>query len=210
MDNQTPAPLPPTPEKPFTREQAMTIVKKYLVNPNLVKHCLAAEAAMKGLYNHFYFGKPEFTEKDQETWGITGLLHDADYDISKGRPEIHGLLLFDQEEVQNMHIPATIKHAIMAHNPATNIKPTTQMDWGIRCADQLTGLIVAATLVHPDRKLASITPEFVINRMNEKSFAKGADREPIRQCEEKLNIALTEFITVILKSMQGISTDLGF
>ena len=83
------------------------------------------------------------------------------------------------------------------------------MDWAIRCADQLTGLIVAAALVHPDKKLAPLTPEFILKRMNEKSFAKGADREPIKQCEEKLGIPLTQFIEIVLKSMQGISTDLG-
>lgn len=205
MDNQVPKPLPPTPEKPFTREEAFTIVKKYLTNPNLIKHSLAAEAAMKGIYNHLYFGKSEYNEADLQTWGITGLLHDADYDISKGRPEIHGLLLFDNEK----GIPPSIKHAVMAHNPATGIKPQNQMDWAIRCADQLTGLIVAAALVHPDRKLASLTAEFVLNRMNEKSFAKGADREPIKQCQEKLGIPLEQFTGTILKAMQEISTDLG-
>lgn len=205
MDNQAPVPVPPTPTKPFTREEAMGIVKKYLTNPNLIKHSLAAEAAMKGIYNHFYYGKTEYNEADLATWGITGLLHDADYDISKGRPEIHGLLLFDNEK----GIPPGIKHAVMAHNPETGIKPQNQMDWAIRCADQLTGLIVAATLVHPDKRLASITPEFVLNRMNEKSFAKGADREPIKLCQEKLGIPLELFITIILKSMQEISNDLG-
>ena len=205
MENQAPSQVPPTPAKPFTREEAMAIVNKYLKNPNLIKHSLAAEAAMKGIYTHLYFGKPEYNEADLQTWGITGLLHDADYDISKGQPEIHGLLLFDNEK----GIPPGIKHAVMAHNPATGVKPQNQMDWGIRCADQLTGLIVAATLVHPDRKLASITPEFVLNRMNEKSFAKGADREPIKQCQEKLNIPLEQFIGIILKAMQGISTELG-
>ncbi len=83
------------------------------------------------------------------------------------------------------------------------------MDWGIRCADQLTGLIVAATLVHPDKTLAFITQDFVLKRMNEKSFAKGANREPILQCQEKLGIPLSEFVTIVLQSMQKISNDLG-
>jgi predicted hydrolase (HD superfamily) len=192
-------------QEPFDRKTAYEILLKYMHNPNLLKHSLAAEAAMKGIYQHLYFGKPEYSEADVEKWGITGLLHDADYEMSKGKPEEHGLLLFDYEK----NIPPDIKHAIQAHNPATSIKPATLMDWGIRCADQLTGLIVAAALIHPDKALAPLTPEFIQKRMNEKSFAKGADREPILMCEEKLGIPLPEFITIVLKSMQGIHEELG-
>ena len=189
----------------FNRKVAYEILLKYMHNPNLLKHSLAAEAAMKGLYNHLYFGKPEYNEMDLEKWGITGLLHDADYEMSKGRPEEHGLLLFDHEK----NIPADIKHAIQSHNPATYVKPETQLDWGIRCADQLTGLVVAGALIHPDKSLAPLTPEFVLKRMNEKSFAKGADRTPILMCEEKLGIPLFQFIDIVLKAMQGISKELG-
>lgn len=198
MDNQIPQP-------PFSRDQAFQILMKYLKNENLIKHSLAAEVAMKAIYTHFYTGRPDFSETELQTWGITGLLHDADYEMSKGRPDAHGILLFDYEK----EIPPAIMQAIKAHNPATNVKPEKQMDWAIRCADQLTGLIVAAALVHPDKKLAPLTAEFILKRMNDKSFAKGADREPIKQCEEKLGIPLTQFIEIVLKAMQGISTDLG-
>lgn len=190
--------------KPFSREAAYKILTKYLKNPNLLKHSLAAEAAMKGIYTHLYFGKSDYREADLETWGITGLLHDADYEMSKGRPDVHGLLLFDHEK----DIPADIKHAIQSHNPDTYIKPESQLDWGIRCVDQLTGLTVACALIHPDHLLSSITPEFIQKRMNEKSFAKGADRAPILQCEEKLGIPLPQFIAITLKSMQKISKEL--
>lgn len=190
---------------PFTRDEALKILMKYLKNLNLIKHSLAAEAAMKGLYNFFYFGKPDYSEEMLERWGITGLLHDADYEMSKGQPEVHGLLLFEHER----YILPEIQQAIKAHNPATNVKPVAQMDWAIRCADQLTGLIVAAALIHPDKKLTSLTPEFVLKRMNESSFAKGADREPIKQCQEKLGIPLEQFISIVLKSMQGVSGELG-
>ena len=202
--------LPHPPQ--FTRQQAYGILMKYLKNVNLIKHSLAAEVAMRGLYNHFYFGKPEYNELDLETWGNTGLLHDADYEMSKGRPEVHGLLLFDYEKdppAGEAGILPVIKHAIQSHNPATGVKPETQLDWAIRCADQLTGLIVAAALVHPDHMLSSLTPEFILKRMKEKSFAKGADRAPILMCEEKLGIPLPEFVQILLTAMQSISTELG-
>lgn len=184
------------------REQAYEILTKYLTNPNLIKHSLATEAAMLALYKRL---NKSTDAQQEEMWGIAGLLHDADYELAKGKPEIHGLLLFEKEP----NIPLAITDAIKSHNPATNIAPKSPMDWAIRCVDQLTGLIVAATLIHPDKKLASITPEFVLKRMDEKSFAKGADREPIKMCHEKLGIPLPEFVQITLTAMQSISADLG-
>lgn len=191
----------------MTREQANEILHKYLKNTNLLKHSYAAEAAMKALYRKFYYGDINYSLAEEEKWGITGLLHDADYELAKNNPEIHGLLLFEKEVGV---IPDDIAHAIKAHNwEYTKIMPESLMDWGIACADQLTGLIVAATLIHPDKKIANITSDFVLNRMNEKSFARGAKRESILLCEEKLGIPLIEFIEIVLKAMQDIHTDLG-
>lgn len=187
----------------MTREEAYQILTKYLKNQNLIKHSLAAEATMKDLYKRLHAG--DINPNDEEKWGIVGLLHDADYELAQGKPEVHGLLLFNKESA----IPQDIANAIKSHNPATKIEPKAQMDWAIYCADQLTGLIVAATLVHPDKKLASVTPDFVLNRMKEKSFAKGADRKPILLCEEKLGIPLKEFVSVTLSAMQSINKELG-
>jgi len=176
-----------------------------MTNQNLLKHSFAAEAAMKEIYDYLY--STSLDPQMRETWGITGLLHDADYEMAKGRPEVHGLLLFEKETDT---IPEDIAHAVKAHNyEYTKVMPETPMDWGIACADQLTGLIVACALVHPDKKLASITPEFVVKRMKEKSFAKGADRKAIYLCEEKLGIPLEQFVAIVLRAMQKIATDLG-
>lgn len=183
----------------MTRETAYHILTKHLSNQNLLKHCLAAEATMRAL-------APKFSG-DVNEWGITGLLHDADYEESKGNPEKHGMLLF---ELEPNSIPTYIEHAIKAHNyEFTKVAPESPMDWAIYCCDQLTGLIVAATLIHPDKKLASVTPEFVINRMKKKDFAKGANRESIYLCEEKLGIPLQEFVAITLTAMQEIHEELG-
>lgn len=148
------------------------------------------------------------TPEEVNKWGITGLLHDADYEMATGHPEKHGLLLF--EKLPSGTVPAEIAHAVQAHNwQYTNVLPETPLDWAIACCDQLTGLIVAATLVHPTKKLASLTPEFVISRYNERSFAKGANRRAIADCEAKLGIPLLEFVTITLSAMQGISNELG-
>jgi len=191
----------------MTHEEADVILHKYLKNQNLIKHCLAAEAVMKALYRRFYGNSPEYTYVAEEGWGITGLLHDADYEMCKGRPEIHGVLLIDKE---GNKIPSDIAYAIKAHNyERTFVLPKSLLDWSIACCDQLTGLIVAAALVHPDKKLSSLTPDFILKRFNEKSFARGADRKSVEKCEEKLGIPLPEFIQINLTAMQQISNELG-
>lgn len=191
----------------MTRDEALVILKKYLHNQNLIKHCLAAEAVMKALYRHFYANSPDYTYPAEEGWGITGLLHDADYEMCKGRPEIHGILLIDKEGDK---IPSDIAYAIKAHNyERTLVLPKSLLDWSIACCDQLTGLIVAAALIHPDKKLASLNSDFILKRFNEKSFAKGADRRSIQKCEEKLGIPLEQFVQINLSAMQGISSELG-
>ncbi len=187
----------------MTREEAKTILNKYLTNVNLIKHSLAAEAAMKALYKRL---NPTFDPLEEEKWGIVGLMHDADYELCKGHPEQHGLLLFEKEQ----NIPEDIAHAIKAHNfENTKVEPQNKMAWAIACCDQLTGLIVAATLVRPEKRLSAVTPNFVIGKFKEKSFAKGADRNAILRAEKYLEIPLSEFVQIVLSSMQEISSQLG-
>lgn len=183
----------------MTRQTAWEILNKYLTNPNLIKHCLATEATMRALAPRF--------QGDVDEWGITGLLHDADYERAKGHPEQHGLLLF---KLEPNSIPTVIEHAIESHNyEYTKVMPESAMDWAIYCCDQLTGLIVASALIHPDKKLAPLTGDFVLNRMKQKDFAKGANREAIQLCQEKLGIPLEEFVGITLSAMQGIHEALG-
>lgn len=182
----------------MTREEALAILQKYLTNQILLKHSLATEATMRFIAS--YFGE------DEEKWGITGLLHDADYELSKGHPEKHGLLLFQKEK----NIPAEIMQAIKSHNADhTGVMPKTRMDWAITCCDELTGLIVAATLLHPSKKINQVNVEFIMNKLRQKNFAREAHRDSIYLCQEKLGIPLIEFVTLTLRAMQQISNDLG-
>lgn len=186
----------------MTRFEAFQILTTYLKNPNLIKHSLAAEAAMAGICKFL------LVEPDQETltsWQITGILHDADYELSTNHPEKHGIII-----TEKVKLPDEIAYAIKAHNyQNTKINPISPLDWAISCCDQLTGLIVAAALVSPTKKLDSITTEFVLRRFYEKAFAKGADRTSIIACEEKLGIPLIKFIEIVLLSMKEIATPLG-
>lgn len=188
----------------MNRDEAYKILTEYIHNQNLIKHHLACEVTMKALCLKL---NPSASSDEQEKWGIVGLLHDADYELTKDTPEKHGLVL---EEKTGDKIPKDVMRAIQSHNGDRNgVTPQTQMEWSIYCCDELTGLIVAAALIHPDKKLSSLSVDFIMNRFGEKSFAKGADREMIKKCDEKLGIPLPEFIDITLKSMQNISNELG-
>lgn len=190
----------------MNREEAYKTLTKLIKNQNLIKHHLACEAVMKVLYKKFTPPAGQ-NPQDEEKWGIVGLLHDADYELTRNHPEKHTLVL--QEKIGSK-LPADVMYAIMSHNFAYNkVLPKNTMDWSIYCADELTGLIIAATLVNPDKKLASVTTDFVINRFNEPSFAKGANRDQILACEDKLGIPIKDFIDLSLKAMQLINSELG-
>lgn len=188
------------------RDIAIRILHNHLHNPILLRHSLAVEAVMKDIYVHLA-PKEEYEKIVEEKWGIAGLLHDADYEMAKGNPKKHGLLLFEMERT----IPDDIVYAIKAHNHKyTKLMPKSKMDWALATCDQLTGFIYVCALNHPQKKLTALTPDYVLNKFHDKSFAKGADRHAIMECEHKLRIPLKQFIDLALKSMQFIHRELGF
>ena len=183
----------------MTRDEAYQLVTSWTENKNLIKHMLAVEAAMGALAKHF--------KEDEYTWKILGLIHDADYDK---HPDKHPMVLI--EELEKKKENPELINAIKAHawGYRENLpEPKTNMEWSIYCCDELTGFIVAVTLVRPDRKLSGVTVENILKKWPEKSFAKGVHREQIELCEDKLGIKLIDFIQIVLTSMQGISADLG-
>jgi putative nucleotidyltransferase with HDIG domain len=178
------------------RNKALELLKQHLKNKNLVKHCLAVEACMRSMAGRL--------GHEPEAWGLAGIVHDLDYEITEKSPELH-----TTETVKILRekgIAPEVLHAVQAH--AGKVPCESPMDWAIYSIDPLTGLIIAATLMHPDKKLTSVDLEFVERRYKEKSFARGARREEIEECRN-LGLELSEFISICLKAMQGIAADLG-
>lgn len=183
----------------MTREDGFNLLKQNLQNQNLIKHCLAVEAIMKSLAR--YFGENE------EKWGLAGLLHDIDYEKTKGDPSQHSLA--GARLLEDLGIEEDICQAVKVHNEAHGIPPKTLLEKALFVTDPLTGLIVAATLVLPSKKIADLSTENILNRFKEKAFARGANREIIKKSEELLNLKLEEFVKVNLEAMQGIAKELG-
>ncbi len=184
----------------MTRENALKILKDNLPNQNLIKHSLAVEVIMRALARHF--------KEDQEVWALAGLLHDIDYEKVKDDLSQHSLA--GAEMLKELGLGEDICRAVKTHNEAHGIAPETLMEKALFVTDPLTGLIVAAVLVLPSKKIKDLTAENISNRFKEKSFARGADRKIIIKCRELLGLDLEEFIKIGLKAMQEIDKDLGF
>jgi putative nucleotidyltransferase with HDIG domain len=178
------------------RDEALELVKAHLKNKNLVKHCLAVEACMKAMARKL--------GQDEEIWGLAGILHDLDYEITEKSPELH-----TTETVKILTekgLSPDIIRTVQAH--AGQVECRNEMEWSIYAIDPLTGLIIAATLMHPSRKLREVDLEFVKRRYKEKSFARGARREDIEQIAN-IGMELDDFIGICLGAMQEIDKDLG-
>jgi putative nucleotidyltransferase with HDIG domain len=180
----------------MTRDEALELVKSKVKAKNLVKHMLAVEAIMRRVAQHF--------GEDVEMWGLTGLLHDLDYDETAQDFDRHSLLTC--EWLKDYDLDQRILYAIQAH--PRKVEPQSKMDWTLFAADPLSGLIVAATLMHPTKELKNVTVEFVLNRFKEKRFAAGASREDIQACE-KIDLSLEEFVRLALEGMQSVDQELG-
>jgi putative nucleotidyltransferase with HDIG domain len=181
-----------------TREEALDSVKANIEDKNTIKHMLATEAVMQALARRL--------GEDEEEWGLTGLLHDIDLELTEGDMNTHSRLGADL--ARELGASEAMAHAILCHNEAHGIPLETKLDKALYCVDPLTGLIIAAALVRPDKKLAGVGAKSVGKRFKEKSFAAGASREQISQCSE-LGLELDEFIELGLGAMKKIAKDLG-
>jgi putative nucleotidyltransferase with HDIG domain len=181
------------------REEALNLLKENIKNQNLIKHSLAVEAGMRNLAEYF--------QEDKEKWGICGLLHDIDYEKTKGRANLHSRI--GAEMLKNLGFDKEIWEAVLTHNEAHKIFPKTKMAKALYCLDPLTGLIVAATLVLPSKKISDLKVKNILNRFKEKAFAKGANREIIKKCQDYLGLSLEKFVEITLSAMQKISDELG-
>ncbi len=182
----------------MTREEALDSVRANVENKNLIRHMLATEAVMQALARRL--------GEDEEVWGLTGLLHDIDAELAEEDMHIHSKLGADI--AREMGASEGIAHAILCHNETHGIPRETKLDKALFCSDPLTGLITAAALVRPDKKLAGLEAKSVMKRNKEKGFAAAVNREYIAQCRE-IGLELDDFIELGLEAMKGIAADLG-
>ena len=179
------------------RNMALEELKLRIENKNMIKHSLAVEAIMRKLAIHF--------NEHESMWGITGLVHDIDYERVDGDMTKHGKMGADILEALNFD--NTVVYAVLAHNPQNNVDRRRKIDKALYCADPMSGLIIACALILPSQKLKDVDEEFVMKKYHQKAFARGADREQIATCTE-LGLTLEEFIKISLEALKEISDEL--
>lgn len=179
------------------RKKALEIVHEYVKSESLIKHMLAVEAALR-----FY---AERSGEDAEKWGITGILHDFDWEIhptmethpSAGAPILRSLGV-DEEIVQ----------AILSHGEHLHIPRVTPLEKTLFACDEITGLITAVALVRPSRSLYDLEASSVKKKWKDKAFAAGANRQEIEQSAAELGIPLWDHCSNVISAMRKIAPDL--
>lgn len=184
------------------REEAYQLLCAWVQSESLRKHMLALEAALRAYARHF--------DEDEALWGITGLLHDLDYerwpdmdDTVNGHPRTE-LRLF----AENGYPPELI-HAVEAHATFLGVPRISRLDKALLACDELTGLIQACAYVRPDRDLRNVQLSSVKKKWKDKAFTAAIDRHENMVFIEELGVPFDEHVQRVLTAMQGIAAELG-
>jgi predicted hydrolase (HD superfamily) len=182
----------------ISRDEAVKLLNENVSSENMLKHCYASEAVLRGIAKKL--------GKNEEEYGIAGLLHDIDVEITNADPYTHGPFA---EKLLKGKVTDEMLDAIVMHNEmATGKERSTEFQHALAAGETITGLITATTLIYPDKKIASVKPNSVTKRMKQKAFAASVKRENILECE-KIGIPLEEFVEISIRSMSEISEVLG-
>ena len=186
-----------------SRDEALVIMHEYTASDSLRKHMLSVEAAMRAYAQKF--------GEDEERWGLTGLLHDFDYERFPNNAHSPT----DEHPAEGVRIlrakgfPEDILQAILGHAHYTNTPRETRMAKTLFAVDELTGLITATALVRPSKSVHEVEARSVRKKMKDKAFARGVSRDDVINGAQELGVDLDEHIGFVIASMQARSADLG-
>ena len=179
----------------ITREEAWALIQEYGSTENHVRHMLAVEAAMRAYARRF--------GEDEHLWGAIGLVHDFDYDqFPDEHPHSGGHILREKgyaEEIVNV---------VLSHGN-TGVPRDTLLAKALHAVDELTGLLVAVTLVRPSKDIRDVKIKSVRKKWKDRAFAAAVNREEIARAAEALGIDLWEHIGLVLEAMQSIASEIG-
>ncbi len=182
----------------MNRSEALDIVHEYIKSENLLRHMLAVEAAMR-----FYAEK---LGGDVELWGITGLLHDFDWEI---HPTLEGHPQDGAPILRQRGVPEIIIQGVLSHADHTGVPRQSQMEKALAACDEITGLVTAVALVRPTRSLYDLTASSVKKKWKDRAFAAGASREEIEKAAAEFGVPLWEHVDNVILAMRRIAPELG-
>lgn len=181
-----------------SRDDALALLHEYTKTESLRKHALAVEAVMKA------YG--EKNGEDPRLFALVGLLHDFDYEMYPTAPD-HPLK--GSEILRSKNYPESIVYAIQCHADYLGVERKALVDKAIFALDELTGFIMACTLVKPTRSLSEIEPKSVRKKLKDKSFARNVHREDIYKGVEQLGVDLDELILFVASALKPVAADIG-
>jgi len=186
-----------------SRDEALAIVHEYTASDSLRKHMLSVEAAMRAYAAHF--------GEDVERWGLTGLVHDFDYERFPN--EAHSATEEHPAEgvriLRSRGFPEDILTAILGHATYCNTPRESKMAKTLFAVDELTGLITATALVRPSKSVMEVEAKSVRKKMKDKAFARGVSREDVINGAADLGVDLDEHIAFVISAMQAVAPSLG-
>ena len=180
------------------REDAYQLLTAYTTSESLLKHALTVEALMRAYAQKF--------GGDEERWGIVGLLHDFDYEQY---PTIPDHPLKGAEILAERGYPDDVIYAIKTHADFLNLPRSTPMEKTLFAVDELAGLLTAAALVQPEKRIQTVQVASVKKKLKDKAFARSVNRDDIRKGAEELGVALDEHIAFCLETMRQAADALG-
>ncbi len=185
-----------------SREEAYALLNEWVESESLRRHMLAVEAAMRAYARHY--------GEDEDLWGITGLLHDLDYerfsdmlDLDNGHPRT------ELRYFRKWGYPAELIHAVEAHATFLGVPSESLLDKALLACDELTGLILACAYVRPSRDLREVKLKSIKKKWKDKAFTAAINREENMHFIEALGVPFDEHAQRVLEAMQGIATELG-
>ncbi|MBI3849311.1 MAG: HDIG domain-containing protein [Verrucomicrobia bacterium] len=184
----------------MTRDVALALLREYTKSESLIKHALAVEAAMRHYAAHF--------GENIDLWGVTGLIHDFDYERWPNPPDHtrEAARILRERGVDEEIVGAILSHAEWNQDQFPRDRPLRKTLFAV---DELCGFITAVAYVRPE-KLTGMTASSVRKKMKQKSFAAAVKREDIEQGATLLGLSLDNHITHVITAMQGIARELGF
>jgi putative nucleotidyltransferase with HDIG domain len=186
-----------------TREDAWTLLCKYTQNENLRKHALAVEACVRA-----YARK---TGADEELWGLAALLHDFDYERwpndAHSPTEEHPAA--GSQILRERGYSEEIIRAILSHAHYTGVPRQTPLEHTLFACDELAGFLTACALVKPGKSIFEVEPDSVKRKLKDKAFARGVNRDDVRQGAEELGVPLEQHVAFCIEAMRGVADALG-
>lgn len=180
------------------RNQAWSLLCEYTQSESLRKHMLAVEACMRAYARKF--------GEDEDKWGITGLLHDFDYE-KYPTPAEHPFV--GNKILEERGYPEEMRRAILSHADYSGVKRESRMEKTLYACDEIAGFITASALVKPNKSLAECEAKSVRKKMKDKAFARSVNRDDIINGAADLGVDLEEHIAFCIEAMKGIAGDLG-